>query len=369
MASTSGLPRLRSDLDLIPSYKAGQRPIPREDIVVYKASSNENPYPPLPGVLEAIASSAATMQRYPDPFSTRLVEALALKFDLPPDRIGLGTGSVALCGQIIQAATHPGDEVIYAWRSFESYPIWTRMSHAVSVQVPLRADESHDVEAMAAAVTDRTRVIFCCTPNNPTGQAITALEMDWLLDQVPEDVIVVIDEAYREFVTDPAIPDGINIAKQRANVVVLRTFSKAYGLAGLRVGFSVADPAVIEAMRKFALPFGVSSIAEEAALASLEREGELFARVQALATERERIWQALVDQGWPLHATQANFIWFRLGELSVPFAQACEAAGITVRPFPGEGVRVSIVETESNDRLLAVAADFLAGHAHLALRG
>ena len=285
------------------------------------------------------------------------------------DSIGLGTGSVALCGQVIQAATHPGDEVIYAWRSFESYPIWTQMAHAVSVQVPLRADETHDIEAMAGAVTERTRVIFCCTPNNPTGAAVTESELTWLLENIPQDVIVVVDEAYREFVTDPQVPDGIEFGRGRPNVVVLRTFSKAYGLAGLRVGFAVADPHVIDAMRKFAIPFGVSNIAEDAAIASLEREDELFARVQALASERERVWQALVDQGWPLHDTQANFIWFRLGELAVPFMQACEQAGITVRPFPGEGVRVSIVETESNDRLLQVAAEFLRSHAHLASRG
>lgn len=359
------MPRLRTDLDLIPSYKAGQRPTPREDIVVFKASSNENPYPPLPGVLEAIAASATSMQRYPDPFSLRLVDALAQRFRVSRDSIGLGTGSVALCGQVIQAATHPGDEVIYAWRSFESYPIWTRMAHAVSVQVPLRADETHDIEAMAAAVTERTRVIFCCTPNNPTGPAINGTELTWLLDNVRDDIIVVVDEAYREFVTDPQIPDGIEFGRDRPNVVVLRTFSKAYGLAGLRVGFAVADPVVIDAMRKFAIPFGVSNVAEDAALASLEREDELFVRVQALASERQRVWQALIDQGWPLHATQANFIWFRLGELAVPFAQACEAAGITVRPFPGEGVRVSIVETESNDRLLLVAQEFLRAHAHL----
>lgn len=364
MTAKSSKPRLRTDLDLIPSYKAGQRPTPREDIVVFKASSNENPYPPLPGVLEAIANSAASMQRYPDPFSLRLVTALAERFQVSTDSIGLGTGSVALCGQVIQAATHPGDEVIYAWRSFESYPIWTRMAHAVSVQVPLRADESHDVEAMAAAVTDRTRVIFCCTPNNPTGTAVKGTELAWLLDNVPQDVIVVVDEAYREFVTDPQVPDGIEFGRDRSNVVVLRTFSKAYGLAGLRVGFAVADPHVIDAMRKFAIPFGVSNVAEDAALASLEREDELFARVQALSVERERVWHALVNQGWRLNTTQANFIWFRLGDLAAPFAQACEAAGITVRPFPGEGVRVSIVETESNDRLLLVAQEFL--HAHLA---
>lgn len=352
-------PKLRSDLHAIPAYRAGQRPQPREDLVAYKISSNENPYPPLPSVLDAIMQAATQTHRYPDPFSTRLVEALAQRFDVPAEHIALGTGSVALCGQIISAATHPGDEVLYAWRSFESYPIWTRIAHAVSVQVPLTDEERHDLPAMLDAITDRTRVIFICSPNNPTGAVVYQDELRAFLEQVPAHIVVVLDEAYREFIVDEDVIDGLELYRSFPNVVVLRTFSKAYGLAALRVGFAIAHEPVAQALRQMAIPFGVSTIAEEAALASLEAEDELFERVHRLATERDRVWQALRDQGWALIPAHANFIWLRLGDRTEAFAAACEAAGITIRAFPGEGVRMTIAEREANDRIIEVAGTFL----------
>lgn len=352
-------PKLRSDLHAIPAYRAGQRPQPREDLVAYKISSNENPYPPLPSVLDAIMQAATQTHRYPDPFSTRLVEALAQRFDVPTAHIALGTGSVALCGQIISAATHPGDEVLYAWRSFESYPIWTRIAHAVSVQVPLTDEERHDLPAMLDAITDRTRVIFICSPNNPTGAVVYQDELRAFLEQVPAHIVVVLDEAYREFIVDEDVIDGLELYRSFPNVVVLRTFSKAYGLAALRVGFAIAHEPVAQALRQMAIPFGVSTIAEEAALASLEAEDELFERVHRLATERDRVWHALRDQGWALIPAHANFIWLRLGDRTEAFAAACEAAGITIRAFPGEGVRMTIAEREANDRIIEVAGTFL----------
>lgn len=352
------LPRLRPDIDSLPAYKAGQRPAPREDIVAYKISSNETPFPPLPSVLEAINRAALDTHRYPDPFSTRLVQALADRFDVPAESIALGTGSVAVCGQIIASAAGPGDEVLYAWRSFEAYPIWTQIAGATSVQVPLLPDERHDLEGMLAAITDRTRVIFVCNPNNPTGQVVTAEELDAFLERVPRDVIVVLDEAYREFIAGDDVPDGMDLFRRYDNVVVLRTFSKAYGLAALRVGFAVAHARVAEALRKTATPFGVSSIAEEAAIASLDAEDELLQRVALLVAERERVMAALVEQGWPVHRTEANFVWLRLGDQTAAFASACEDAGITVRPFAGEGVRITIAETPANDRVIEVAGRF-----------
>ena len=354
------LPRLRPDIEGLPAYKAGQRPVPREDLVAYKISSNENPFPPLPSVLEAINRAAQDTHRYPDPFSTRLVEAIAERFDVPAEAIALGTGSVAVCGQIISSAAGPGDEVLYAWRSFEAYPIWTQIAGATSVQVPLLADERHDLEGMLAAITDRTRVIFVCNPNNPTGQVVTESELVAFLDRVPRDVIVVLDEAYREFIAGDDVPDGMLLFRSYPNVVVLRTFSKAYGLAALRVGFAVAHETVAEALRKTATPFGVSTIAEEAAIASLQAEDELLARVRTLVAERERVWSALLEQGWPVYRTEANFVWLRLGEDTAGFAEACEVAGITVRPFAGEGVRITVAETEANDRVIAVAREFRA---------
>lgn len=349
-------PQLRNDLHAIPAYKAGQRPVPREDLVTYKISSNENPYPPLPSVLEAIMLAATQIHRYPDPFSQRLITALAERFDVPEADIALGTGSVALCGQIISAVTHPGDEVLYAWRSFESYPIWTQIAHAVSVQIPLTPDERHDLPAMLAAITDRTRVIFVCSPNNPTGEVVYRDELLTFLEAVPSRVLVVLDEAYQEFIVDGNVVNGLDMYRRYPNVLVLRTFSKAYGLAALRVGFAIAHEPVARALRQMALPFGISTIAEEAAIASLAAEDELLERVRAVAVERERVWQALRAQGWQLTPAHANFIWLRLGERTHEFASACEAAGITVRTFADEGVRMTIAEPEANDRIIEVAS-------------
>jgi len=348
-------PRLRPALNGLPAYKAGQRPVPRHDLKSYKISSNENPYPPLPGVIEAVVRAAGEMNRYPDPFSRRLVEALSERFDIPAEHIALGTGSVALCGQLVDAVADPGDEVIYAWRSFEAYPIWTQIAGATSVQVPLLPDESHDLDAMAAAVTERTRLMFVCNPNNPTGQVVRREELERFLDRIPQDVLVVLDEAYAEFVNDPEVPDGLTIYRDRPNIVVLRTFSKAYGLAALRVGFAIAHEPVAEALRKLALPFGISTIAEEAALVSLSLEAELLERVGRIVDERMSMVEALRAQGWKVDEQQANFVWLRLGADAVPFAQACEAEGLTVRPFADEGVRVTVAEGEANSRYLQVA--------------
>ncbi len=244
--------------------------------------------------------------------------------------------------------------MVYPWRSFEAYPIWVQMTGARSVQVPLLADERHDLPSMLKAIDDSTRIVFVCNPNNPTGEAVRRDELTEFIDAVPSDVIVVLDEAYREFISDTDVPDGLDFFHERNNVVVIRTFSKAYGLAGLRVGFAIAPEPIAEGMRKTALPFGVSSIAEDAALAALECEDELFERVRHLSEERDRVWQAFADQGWDIHPSHANFVWLRLGERTQEFAQACDEVGITIRTFPDEGVRISVAEEEANDRVIDV---------------
>ena len=347
-------PRLRAALDGIPTYRPG-RPAPaRAGTPVYKLSSNENPYPPLPGVLEVVTREAAAMNRYPDMFASRLVAEIARRFAVPAEHVATGTGSVGVLQQVVQSTAGPGDEVVYAWRSFEAYPIVTRVAGATAVPVPLTSDERHDLDAMADAVTARTRLVLVCTPNNPTGPAVGRDEFDRFLDHVPGDVLVVLDEAYREFVRDPAAVDGLGAYRDRPNVCVLRTFSKAYGLAGLRVGFGVAREPVADALRKTAVPFGVSGIAQAAAVASLRAEEELLARVDALVGERQRLYDGLCSQGWPVPHTDANFVWLRLGERTAAFARACEEAGVVVRPFPGEGVRITVGEPEANDVVLQV---------------
>jgi histidinol-phosphate aminotransferase len=334
----------------------GKPPAVREGLQTYKLSSNENPYPPLPGVLDAVARAATQMNRYPDMGCVALYDALAAKLGVGTGQLAAGTGSVAVLYHLLQAYCDPGDEVVYAWRSFEAYPIAVSVTGAVSVQVPLTSDGRHDLDAMAAAVTDRTKVLVLCTPNNPTGPALRDAEVRAFLDQVPGNVLVVVDEAYREFVRLDDPLDAVRLVGERPNVVVMRTFAKAYGLAGLRVGYLVGPEPVAAAVRACALPFGVSSIAQVAAVASLDAEPELMARVEALVAERARVTDALAAQGWQLPEAQGNFVWFPVGNRTTEFVAAAEQAGIMVRPFAGEGVRVTIGETEANGRLLDIAS-------------
>ena len=234
-----------------------------------------------------------------------------------------------------------------------------RTAGAVDVQVPLTADHRHDLPAMLEAITERTRVILLCTPNNPTGPVLTTAEVEDFLARVPAHILVVIDEAYVEFVRDEDAVKGLEMYRKHANVVVLRTFSKAHGLANLRVGYSVSQPEITKALRTVATPFAVSTVAEEAAIASLEHLDEVLERVQIVVDERERVAAALAEAGWDLPSSQANFVWLPLGERTQAFAEAAQARALSVRAFAGEGVRVSIGEQEANDRFLEVARDFL----------
>jgi histidinol-phosphate aminotransferase len=290
--------------------------------------------------------------------ATALVEAIAKHVGVEPERVAVGTGSVGVLGQILAATCGEGDEVVHAWRSFEAYPIMVQLSGAIGVPVPLAPGGRHDLPAMAAAVSDRTRLVLVCTPNNPTGPAVHANELEAFLDAVPRDVLVVIDEAYVEFVRDPDAPDAVEIQRRRPNVAVLRTFSKAYGLAGLRVGYAVGAPEVATALRKTAVPFGVSMLAQDAGVASLEAYDELEVRVDALVALREHVLAGLRAQGWDVPESQANFVWLPLGERTVEFARMAEAAGLVVRPFAGSGARCTVAEAESAQRLLDVCAAF-----------
>lgn len=351
-------PRLREALMGIPAYRAGARPPVQLGVVPYKLSSNENPYPPLPGVMDAVASRLNDLARYPDPASAELVAAIAARFGVSAENVAVGTGSVGLCQQLVQSTAGPRDEVLYAWRSFEAYPIITQIAGAASVRVPLGVDLGHDLPAMADAITERTRLIFVCTPNNPTSTAVRGTALTDFLARVPSDVLVVIDEAYCEFVTDPGAAAGLDFFQDWPNVAVLRTFSKAYGLAGLRVGFAIAREPVADALRATAVPFGVSIPAQAAAIASLAAEPELLERVAALVAERGRVIAAYRELGWQVPESQANFVWLPLGERTAEFAARCDAAAVSVRPFPGEGVRLTIGEIAANDRVLKIAAEF-----------
>jgi histidinol-phosphate aminotransferase len=343
-------PRARQALDGIPVYRPGKA-AQSDD---HKLSSNENPFPPLPGVMERAAAELGRMNRYPDAGMTALYETLSARFGLPADHFAAGTGSVAVLFALLTAHLEPGDEIVYAWRSFEAYPIAADLTGATTVRVPLRPDATHDLDAMAAAVTDRTKVVLVCTPNNPTGPVVTAEALTSFLASVRDDVLVVVDEAYVEFVRDPQTASGLALLAEHPNVVVLRTFSKAYGLAGLRVGYAIARPEVAISIRKATPPFAVTDLSQAAAVASLEAHDELDRRVEAIVQARVAMVDALRTQGWDVPDTEANFVWLPLGDDALDFAAACDP--VSVRPFAGEGVRVSIGAPEANAQLLSVAA-------------
>jgi histidinol-phosphate aminotransferase len=351
---TDASPRcFRAVLDGFPAYQPGRTPVSATG-KTYKLSSNETPFAPLPSVVEVIAEAARSVNRYPDNGAQALTRAIADRFGVPARHVAVGCGSVGVAQQLLEAVGEPGAEVVYAWRSFEAYPLLTDLSGAGSVRVQLRA-ETHDLAAMADAITERTRLVFVCNPNNPTGTVVHAGELEDFLDRVPADCLVVLDEAYREYIRDEAVPDGISLYRDRPNVAVLRTFSKAYGLAGLRTGFMIAHEPVAAAARATMLPFTVNSIAQAAAVASLAAEDELLERVELTVKERTRVREALVADGWAVPPTEANFVWLRLGEHTAGFAAACAAEGIAVRPFASEGARVSIGDAEANDAFLAAA--------------
>ncbi|NMR20028.1 histidinol-phosphate transaminase [Cellulomonas fimi] len=345
---------LRAAVADLPAYVPGARvPV---GAAAYKLSSNENPFPPLPSVVAAIIDAAADMNRYPDMYATGLTEAIATSLGVAADAVVPGNGSVAVLGHVLAAVCEHGDEVVLPWRSFEAYPIAVALAGARAVAVPVTGDGRLDLVAMAAAVTGRTRVVLVCTPNNPTGPAVRSDELETFLAAVPSDVMVVLDEAYLEFVRDPAAPDGLAVHAAHPNVVLLRTFSKAYGLAGLRVGYAVARPRLARGIRAASTPFGVSHLAQMAAIASLRAQRELLERVDALVEERVRLLAGLRAQGWTVPDSEANFVWLPLGDRATSFAADAGRAGVLVRPFAGDGVRVSVGEREATDLLLELAS-------------
>jgi histidinol-phosphate aminotransferase len=354
----------RTDLDALPSYVPGRNvaDLARELGIAeaIKLASNEVPFGPLPGVPEAVAVAMASAHRYPDMGVVELRDKLADRYEVAAERLVTGCGSVALAEHLAKATCLPGDEIVYSWRSFEAYPIIAAGVGATSVKVPNTAGHGHDLAAMSAAITDRTRLVFVCNPNNPTGTSVRRDELGRFLAGVPSDVLVVLDEAYREFVTDDQVPDALAVYGDRPNVVVLRTMSKAWGLAGLRIGYLVAQPEVAAAIRKVLTPFSTSLVAQAAALAALDAEAEVERRCGLVIADRERVTEGLRKLGVDVPTSQANFVWLPLADRAAAFGAACESRGVIVRPFPGDGVRVTIGTAEENDAFLAAAEAALA---------
>ena len=353
-------PRFRPILDQFAPYKPGKPPSASGGRT-FKLSSNESPFGPLPSVIKVIAEAAGDINRYPDNGAAELTQAIAERFRVPAAHVAVGCGSVGVAQQLLEAVGDPGAEVVYAWRSFEAYPYLSDLAGVTSVRVPLR-EEAHDLGAMAEAITSRTRLVFVCNPNNPTGTVVHRTELESFLDRVPQDCLVVLDEAYTQYVTDADVPDGLDLYRDRPNLAVLRTFSKAYGLAGLRVGFLIGHEPVAAAIRKTMLAFTVNALAQAAAIASLGAESELLERVDSVVSERERVRGELLGQGWTVPPTEANFVWLRLADDTDDFAEACDREGVSVRPFGGEGARVSIGDREANNAFLAVAEAYPRRH-------
>ncbi|MFS2242541.1 histidinol-phosphate transaminase [Microbacterium sp. OR16] len=350
------LPRIRPEIAALPPYRQGKQAGPE----AFKLSSNENPFEPLPSVLEALQATTP-VNRYPDASAAALRARLGERFGVESDAVHVAAGSVSILHQLVLGTSSVGDEVVYAWRSFEAYPSLPLVAGATGVQVPLASGARHDLDAMADAVTDRTRVVIVCTPNNPTGPIVTSAEFAAFVDRVPRDVLIILDEAYAEFVTAPDAVDGLaeRLFDRHPNVVVLRTFSKAYGLAGLRVGYAIGHPRVLDAARTTGIPLSVTSAAERAAIASLDAEAELRERVSVIVERRTRLVGGLRAQGWQVPDSQANFVWLPAGQRTDEVAAAFDAADLIVRPFPGDGIRISVGEEESIDRVLAVAKSLL----------
>jgi histidinol-phosphate aminotransferase len=347
----------RADLAALPGYAAR-----RSEPVAAKLANNELPATPLPvPVATAIAAAVAESHRYPDMATTELLDRLADKHALPVERLAVGCGSVALCQQLIHALCRPGDEVVFAWRSFEAYPVLARMMTATGVRVSLDDNHTHDLDAMLDAITPRTRLVFVCNPNNPTGTVVRRAALERFIARVPSHVLVAIDEAYREFVTDRDVLDGVEAVRGHENVLALRTFSKAYGLAALRVGYLAGPAAVVSVVRKVGVPFGVNGIAQAAALAALGVEDEIAKRCALIAAERDRVQAELRTQGYPVPATQANFVWLPLGGRTDDFVAHAAAHEVDVRGFAGDGVRVTIGSPAENATFLRASGSFRHG--------
>lgn len=356
---------LRSDVLSVPAYRQGIA-APEGG---FKLSSNEIALPPLPSVQERVQRAVAGFNRYGDSSQVELRSRLAAQFGVTPDGIHIAAGSVSILYQLAAAACGPGDEYIHAWPSFEAYPALGLAPSARAIAVPLRSDATHDLDAMAQAVTESTRAIFLCSPNNPTGPIIRRDEFDAFMRAIPSDILVVLDEAYREFITDSSAVFGEEVIRQYPQLVLLRTFSKAYGLAGLRIGYAVGDPLILRAAKSVSIPLSITQAAGEGALASLDAEDELFERIAEISLMRDQLAADLRAIGLRVPDAQGNFVWCELGDHAQPFADFFASAGIVIRAFPGFGVRIGVGEPESIPRVIELASRFMSEHPRAAEEG
>ena len=348
---------LRRALERVRAYEPGkpveevQREHGHEHVV--KLASNEGPFPPFPAALEAIDRASHQLNRYPDGGAYLLRTALAERYGVPFEDVAVGAGADGLIDCVSQAALDPGDEIVCGWPSFASYVIDALKLGAVPKTVPL-VDYRYDIEGILDAIGPRTKLVFLCNPNNPTGTMNTRAELDEYFESVPEHVLTVLDQAYFEYLDDPDYPDGIEeYAKTGHSVLVLRTFSKIYGLAGLRVGYGVGPPEVVSAIGKVRRAFDINHHAQAAALASLASPDELERRRRVNAGGRAQLERILREHGFDPPPSVTNFLFFEVGEDSRPLFEQLLREGVIVRPThafgaPG-GVRVTVGTPEENE--------------------
>ena len=361
MSDRTDLPPSRPAVAQLPAYRPGKGAAQAEAehgiTNAIKLASNENPDPPVASILAAVSAAAAGANRYADHRATAVRERIGSWLGVDPAGVTVGAGSVGLLQQLFLTFVDPGDEVVYPWRSFEVYPVYTRLMAGREVTTPLTAEHTFDLDALAAAITPDTRMVLLATPNNPTGTALRTTELRDLLAGISPRTVVVIDEAYREFL-DPSFGDPVvELVPDFPNVVVTRTFSKAHGLAGIRVGYAIGHPEVIASIDKTLFPFAVNALAQAAAIAAIDSMDEIQARVDRILAERARVIAALSADGWQLPDAQANFVYLPLGARTDEVYVGLEKRGVVTRPFSNEGIRVTIGSEEQNTRFLATLAE------------
>lgn len=349
------MPMFRADLDRIPVYKPGKpiEEVSRElgitDIV--KLASNECPLPPFPNVIAAISTAARDLNRYPENSVYYLVGALSDHLGVPADHLWIGAGSTELLLAMSLAMGGPGTSFVFADPSFVMYPISAAISGAAPIAVPATAGLGHDLGAMAAAVRPDTTIVFVCNPNNPTGTYLPEKDVTAFIEEIPDRALVIVDEAYFELATAPDYATCIPQALARDNVVVTRTFSKVFGLAGLRVGYAVGRPETLNQLRKTQVPFSVNSVAQAGALAALSSTDELRQRVADNAAARDQLEKGLADLGVDHVPSQTNFVLLRPSTDAAQLADSLMRQGVIVRPM-GPFIRVTVGTPAENDRFL-----------------
>lgn len=347
--------RPRSAVLALPSYRPGRSTaaVAAEHGIadVIKLASNELPHGPLPSVAAALNAGIADVHLYPDHQASALREAIGVSLGVGADHIAVGAGSVGLLQQLALSYVEQGAGVAFCWPSFEAYPLFAALVDGDQICPALRR-QTFDLDLLADVIDDDTRLVLIANPNNPTSTIVGTDELAAFVERVPESCLVVIDEAYAEFVTDARIGDSMELVERFSNVVVLRTFSKAHALASLRVGYAIARPDVVDVLDRTLVPFVVNGLAQIAACASLAAADEMRDRVDGVVAERSRVVAALRGSGWMVPEPQGNFVWLPAGRAAADIGLALERLGMVTRVFADVGLRVTIADRSADDRFL-----------------